>query len=206
MNVIHCHCMFQDATPMLMSALFPSHPCQEGHIKDDHNATNLMFYVGNDQCGAIIQKLDFNKFADLKAVHMDSIGVAVVQHASLASKSPSSHKKQEACNGWNDNLCLLDSSQCHQLHVCNKCSKDGHKGPCEMVFNYFSHTLILWSPVDSSGPVARPDWLTPCPVQSSPVHWTLTGLQATFLSPVPVHWTLSPVIVHWIPLESSGVQ
>ncbi|EDR02204.1 uncharacterized protein LACBIDRAFT_332543 [Laccaria bicolor S238N-H82] len=50
------------------------------------------------------------------------------------------------------------------------------------------------SPLDSS------------PVQSSPVHWTLTGLQATFLSPVPVQWTMSPVIVHWIPLDCSGIQ
>jgi len=60
---------------------------------------------------------------------MDSIGAAVVQHASLATKSPSSHKKQEACNWWNNNLCLLDSSQCCWLHVCNKCSKGGHKAP-----------------------------------------------------------------------------
>ena len=76
-----------------------------------------------------LELTDFNKFADLKAAHMDSIGAAVVQRASLATKNPSSRKKQEACNRWNDNLCLLDGSQCRRLHVCNKCSKGGHKGP-----------------------------------------------------------------------------
>ena len=44
-------------------------------------------------------------------------------------KNLSSHKKHEACNLWNNNLCLLGGSQCHRLHVCNKCSKGGHKGP-----------------------------------------------------------------------------
>jgi len=76
-----------------------------------------------------LELTDFNKFADLKAAHMDSTGAAVVQRASLATKSQSSRKKQEACNQWNDNLCLLDSSQCRRLHVCNKCSKGRHKGP-----------------------------------------------------------------------------
>ena len=76
-----------------------------------------------------LELTDLNKFADLKAAHMDSIGAAVVQRASLATKNPSSRKKQEACNQWNDNLCLLDGSQCHRLHVCNKCSKGRHKGP-----------------------------------------------------------------------------
>ena len=73
--------------------------------------------------------MGFNKFTDLKAAHVDSIGSAVVQHASLATKSPSSCKRQEACNWWNNNLCLLDSSQCCQLHVYKKCSKGGHKAP-----------------------------------------------------------------------------
>jgi hypothetical protein len=48
--------------------------------------------------------------------------------------------------------------------------------------------------VDSSGPLARPDWLV-----QSPVHWTPTGLQATFGSPVPSESSQSPV-------ESSGIQ
>ena len=62
---------------------------------------------------------------------------------------------------------------------------------------------LQWTPLDSSGPLARPDWLVQCPVQSSPVHWTHTGLQATFQSPVPVQWTLSTVRVQWSPVESS---
>ena len=45
-----------------------------------------------------LELTDLNKFADLKAVHMDSIGAAVVQRASLATKNLSSHKKQEVCN------------------------------------------------------------------------------------------------------------
>jgi len=60
---------------------------------------------------------------------------------------------------------------------------------------------LQWTPVDSSGPFVRPDWLVQCPV-----HWTLTGLQATFQSPVPVQWTESPVRVHWSPLESTGLD
>jgi len=63
-----------------------------------------------------------------------------------------------------------------------------------------------WIPVDSSQARLRPDWLVQCPVQSSPFHWTLTGLQATFQSPVKVQWTESLVRVHWNPVESSGVQ
>ena len=57
---------------------------------------------------------------------------------------------------------------------------------------------LRWTPLDSNGPLAKPDWLVQCPV-----HWTHTGLQATFLSPVPVQWTLSTVRVHWSPVESS---
>jgi hypothetical protein len=42
-------------------------------------------------------------------------------------------------------------------------------------------------------------------VQSSPVHWTETGLQVTFQSPVEVQGTESPVRVQWSPVESTGL-
>jgi len=71
----------------------------------------------------------FNKFTDVRTAHMDSIGAEVVQRSPTLKVSSTSHKKQEACNQWNEGLCLLDGSQCHQLHVCNKCSKGGHKAP-----------------------------------------------------------------------------
>ena len=64
---------------------------------------------------------------------------------------------------------------------------------------------LQWTPVNSSQARLRPDWLVQCPVhwiqvQSSPVHWTLTGLQATFQSPVKVQWTESPVMTIPFPL------
>ncbi|EDR15657.1 uncharacterized protein LACBIDRAFT_300794 [Laccaria bicolor S238N-H82] len=71
----------------------------------------------------------FDKFADLRTAHMDSIGAAVVQRLPISKVPLTSRKKQEACNRWNEGLCLLDGSQCRRLHVCNKCSKGGHKGP-----------------------------------------------------------------------------
>ena len=69
----------------------------------------------------------FDKFADLRTAHMDSIGAAVVRRSPIPKVSSTSRKKQEACNRWNEGLCLLDGSQCRRLHVCNKCSKGGHK-------------------------------------------------------------------------------
>jgi hypothetical protein len=64
----------------------------------------------------------------------------------------------------------------------------------------------MWTPVDSSGfqwPSCQAKLAggMPSPVQSSPVHWTETGLQATFQSPVEVQWTESPVRVQWSPLD-----
>jgi hypothetical protein len=69
----------------------------------------------------------------------------------------------------------------------------------------------MWTPVDSSGlqwpscqarlAGAMPSPLNSSPVQSSLVHWTPTGLQATFESPVPVQWTKSPVRVQWSPVS-----
>ena len=74
-----------------------------------------------------------------------------------------------------------------------------------------SPTYSIWTPLDSTGlhwiPVALlPGQIGWCNVQSSPVHWTHTGLQATFQSPVPVKWNQSTVRVQWSPVESSGVQ
>ena len=50
-----------------------------------------------------------------------------------------------------------------------------------------------------------PSPLESSPVWSSLVHWTPTGLQATFQSPVTVQWTESPVKVQWSPLDSTGL-
>ena len=62
-----------------------------------------------------------------------------------------------------------------------------------------SPTYSIWNPVDSSAHFSRPNWLVQCPV-----HWTPTGLQATFQSPVPVQLTESQVKVHWSLVESTG--
>ena len=48
---------------------------------------------------------------------MDSIGAAVVQRSPIPKVSSTLRKKQEACNQWNEGLCLLDGSQCLQLYA-----------------------------------------------------------------------------------------
>ena len=50
---------------------------------------------------------------------------------------------------------------------------------------------LQWTPVDSSGFQWPSCQARLAGAMSSPVHWTHTGLQATFQSPVPVQW--SPV-------------
>ncbi|EDR05137.1 uncharacterized protein LACBIDRAFT_329907 [Laccaria bicolor S238N-H82] len=63
-----------------------------------------------------LELTDLNKFSDLRSTHMDSIGAAVVQRASLATNikpnSTSQKKIQEPCNRWNEGLCALEASQC----------------------------------------------------------------------------------------------
>ena len=78
-----------------------------------------------------LELTDFNKFFDLRSTHMDSIGAAVIQHASAATTNKPSgascKKLPEPCNRWNEGLCTLESTQCRRLHVCSKCLLPGHK-------------------------------------------------------------------------------
>ena len=76
---------------------------------------------------------DFEKFADLKIAHMDSIGVSVVSGSSKEDggrkgKRSKNWKRDEPCNKWNDGKCGQEEEDCRRLHVCNKCGKGGHKG------------------------------------------------------------------------------
>ena len=76
---------------------------------------------------------DFEKFADLKIAHMDSIGVSVIPGSSKEDggwkgKRGKNWKKDEPCNKWNDSKCSQEEEDCRRLHVCNKCGKGGHRG------------------------------------------------------------------------------
>ena len=76
---------------------------------------------------------DFEKFADLKIAHMDSIGVAVSSGPSKGDKGKGSKhgknwKKDEPCNKWNDGKCSQEEEDCRRKHICNKCGKAGHRG------------------------------------------------------------------------------
>ena len=75
----------------------------------------------------------FEKFADLKIAHMDSIGVAVSAGPSKGDKGKGGKhgkdwKKDEPCNMWNDGKCSKEEEDCRRHHVCNKCGKRGHRG------------------------------------------------------------------------------
>jgi hypothetical protein len=77
----------------------------------------------------------FEKYADLKIAHMDSIGVAVSAGASSSTgdkgkgdKHSKGWKKDEPCNKWNEGRCDKKEEECRRKHVCNNCSKPGHKG------------------------------------------------------------------------------
>jgi hypothetical protein len=75
----------------------------------------------------------FEKYADLKIAHMDSIGVAVSAGTSTGDKAKGDKhskgwKKDEPCNKWNDGRCDKKEEECRRKHVCNNCSKPGHKG------------------------------------------------------------------------------
>ena len=76
---------------------------------------------------------DFEKYADLKIAHMDSIGVSVVsgpskEEGGRKGKKGKKGKRDEPCNNWNDNKCNQTEEDCRRLHICNKCSKPGHRG------------------------------------------------------------------------------
>jgi hypothetical protein len=80
-----------------------------------------------------LELTDFEKFADLKIAHMDSIGVSVVSGTSKdkgdqKGKRGKNWKKDEPCNNWNDGKCSQAEEDCRRRHVCNRCGKGGHKG------------------------------------------------------------------------------
>ena len=80
-----------------------------------------------------LELTDYEKFADLKIAHMDSIGVSVVTTSSKdkgdqKGKRGKNWKKDEPCNKWNEGKCSQAEEDCRRLHVCNKCGKGGHKG------------------------------------------------------------------------------
>ena len=75
----------------------------------------------------------FEKFADLKIAHMDSVGVAVSSGPSKGDrgkgpKHGKNWKKDEPCNKWNEGKCQQEEEDCRRRHVCNNCGKAGHKG------------------------------------------------------------------------------
>jgi hypothetical protein len=79
-----------------------------------------------------LELTDFEKYADLKIAHMDSIGVSVVSGSSKEKgdqkgKRGKNWKKDEPCNKWNDGKCNQSEGDCRRLHVCNSCGKGGHK-------------------------------------------------------------------------------
>jgi hypothetical protein len=76
---------------------------------------------------------DFERYADLKIAHMDSIGVSVVSSSSKEDggrkgKRGKGWKRDEPCNKWNDGKCNQAEEDCRRKHTCNKCGKPGHKG------------------------------------------------------------------------------
>jgi hypothetical protein len=80
-----------------------------------------------------LELTDFEKFADLKIAHMDSIGVSVVSNTTKdkgdqKGKKGKNWKRDEPCNKWNEGRCSQAEEDCRRLHVCNKCGKGGHKG------------------------------------------------------------------------------
>jgi hypothetical protein len=77
---------------------------------------------------------DFERFADLKIAHMDSIGVSVVTSSTKddnklkRKRNGENWEKHEPCNKWNDEKCDQAEEDCRRLHVCNKCGEAGHRG------------------------------------------------------------------------------
>ena len=109
-----------------------------------------------------LELTDFNKFFDLESTHMDSICVAGIQHASAATTnkpSGTSHKKlPEPCNCWNKGLCMLESTQCHWLHVCSKCLLSGHKNnDCSSKQWSSSMPIVGWFPFCNLT-IFKPPW------------------------------------------------
>jgi hypothetical protein len=79
-----------------------------------------------------LELTDFEKFADLKIAHMDSIGVSVVSTSSKdkgdqKGKRGKNWKKDEPCNKWNEGKCGQTEEDCRRLHICNSCGKGGHR-------------------------------------------------------------------------------
>jgi putative sterol carrier protein len=107
-----------------------THPTVHGRV--------IAFDRAAQKCVGSVRNLelsDFEKFADLKIAHMDSIGVAVSSGPSKpntgrekGAKRGKNWKKDEACNKWNDGMCNQEEEDCRRKHVCNKCGRSGHKG------------------------------------------------------------------------------
>ncbi|KDR64970.1 hypothetical protein GALMADRAFT_82459 [Galerina marginata CBS 339.88] len=75
-----------------------------------------------------LELTDVHKFADLKQLHMDSTGAAVVHNSVVNAKYGSNpRKRSEPCNRYNQGLCTLDEKVCRRLHICNNCLEPGHK-------------------------------------------------------------------------------
>ena len=76
-----------------------------------------------------LELTDIHKFGDLKHLHMDSTGAAIIYRSVINAKPASSRRRTEPCNRWNEGLCILDDRICRRLHICNKCLQAGHKSP-----------------------------------------------------------------------------
>jgi hypothetical protein len=114
------------------------------YITSLFGATNPSFYsriVAFDKAvrrrvGSVrnIELWDYERFADLKIAHLDSIGVSIgpsgSRNDSNRSKNQRSRgeKKNEPCNNWNEDRCTQTKDECRRRHVCNVCGKSGHKG------------------------------------------------------------------------------
>jgi hypothetical protein len=81
-----------------------------------------------------VELSDYQKFADLKIAHMDTVGVSACAGGSTKGdsgrkqKRGKNWKKSEPCNKWNEGSCGQKEEDCRRDHVCNRCGKRGHKG------------------------------------------------------------------------------
>jgi hypothetical protein len=101
-----------------------------------HNRVIISFNKAVRKRTGSIRNLElsnFEKFADLKIAHMDSIGVSVVSGGSkedsgCKSRRGKNWKRDEPCNKWNKGKCSQAEEECRRHHVCNRCGKGGHRG------------------------------------------------------------------------------
>ena len=89
-----------------------THPSVHGQVIAFDKATRK--HVGSVRN---LELSDFEKFADLKIAHMDSIGVAISSGLSKIERSKGNKrsrnwKRDEACNKWNDGTCHQEEESC----------------------------------------------------------------------------------------------